>query len=109
MLPTKFRVNWPFGSGEDAINRFSMAPVWISDRNSLALFILQTIPKLPIWVRVSWPFGSGKEVKNRFSRRPPSWISDWIDLNYFLSISQSDDSYQVSSQLAFRFRRGSKK
>ena len=22
MLPTKFRVNWPFGSGEEAKNRF---------------------------------------------------------------------------------------
>ena len=24
MLPTKFRVNWPFGSGEEAKNRFSI-------------------------------------------------------------------------------------
>ena len=37
MLPTKFQVNWPFGSGEDAKNRFSrwppLWPSWISDRN----------------------------------------------------------------------------
>ena len=33
MLPTKFQVNWPFGSGE-AKNRFSRWwPSWISDRN----------------------------------------------------------------------------
>ena len=25
MLPSKFGVNWPFGSGEEANNRFSMA------------------------------------------------------------------------------------
>ena len=28
MLPTKFRVNWPFGSGEEAINRFSRWLPW---------------------------------------------------------------------------------
>ena len=29
MLPTKFRVNWPFSSGGEAINRFSkMAAIW---------------------------------------------------------------------------------
>ena len=26
MLPTKFRVNWPLGSGEEAKNRFSRWP-----------------------------------------------------------------------------------
>ena len=31
------------------------------------------------------------------------------DLNYFLSTSHLDDSYQVSSQLAFCFRRRSEK
>ena len=33
MLPTKFQVNWPFGSGEEAKNRFSRWLPWISDRN----------------------------------------------------------------------------
>ena len=34
MLPSKFGVNWPFGSGEEAKNRFSRwRPFWISDRN----------------------------------------------------------------------------
>ena len=41
MLPTKFRVNWPFGS-EDAKNRFSRwlpwRPSWISDRNDFSYF-----------------------------------------------------------------------
>ena len=33
MLPTKFGVNWPFGSGEEAKNKFSRWRLsWISDR-----------------------------------------------------------------------------
>ena len=32
MLPTKFQVSWPFGSGEEAKSRFSTwLPSWISD------------------------------------------------------------------------------
>ena len=38
MLPTKFQVNWPFGSGEEATNRFSRWPSWISDRNDFSYF-----------------------------------------------------------------------
>ena len=45
MLPSKFGVNWPFGSGEEATNRFStwrpLRPSWISDRNVLAIFDLK--------------------------------------------------------------------
>ena len=37
MTLTKFQVNWPFGSGDDAKNKFSgwlrWRPSWISDRN----------------------------------------------------------------------------
>ena len=44
MLPTKFRVNWPFSSGEEAKNRFSRwlpwRPSWISDGTILAIFDL---------------------------------------------------------------------
>ena len=28
MIPTKFQVNWPFGSGEETKNRFSRWPPW---------------------------------------------------------------------------------
>ena len=35
ILPTKFQVNWPFSSGEEAKNRFSS---WISDQNVLSYF-----------------------------------------------------------------------
>ena len=42
MLPTKFRVNWPFGSEEEAKNTFSRWPpwwpFWISDRNDFSYF-----------------------------------------------------------------------
>ena len=42
MLPTKFPVNWSFGSGEKVQNRFSKWRLWqsswISDRNNLSYF-----------------------------------------------------------------------
>ena len=42
MLPSKFGVNWPFGSGEEAKNRFSRWrpwwPSWISDRYNFSYF-----------------------------------------------------------------------
>ena len=63
---------------------------------------------LPRNFQVNWPFCSGEEAKNRFSRwppQPPSWISDQNNFSHFLSTSNPDASYPVSSQLAFRFRR----
>ena len=42
MLPTKFRVNWPFSSGEETKNRFSRWlpwwPSWISDWHDFSYF-----------------------------------------------------------------------
>ena len=42
MVPTKFQVNWPFSSGEEAKNRFSRwppwRPSWISNRNNFSYF-----------------------------------------------------------------------
>ena len=39
MLPSRFGVNWPFGSGEEAKNRFSRwRPSCISDRNDFSYF-----------------------------------------------------------------------
>ena len=67
---------------------------------------------LPTQFKVNKPFGSGEEVKNRFSRWlpwRPSWISNQNDFSQFQSISHPDASYQVSSQLAFGFRRRSEK
>ena len=42
ILLSKFGVNWPFGSGEEAKNRFSRwwpwRPSWISDRHDFSYF-----------------------------------------------------------------------
>ena len=126
MLPTKFRVNWHLGLGEEENNRFSRwqpwRPSWISIQHDfqdgchgghlgfpigmiLAIFDLQVTPMLPSKFGVNWPFSSGEEAKNRFSRWRPSWISDRNDFSYFWSTSHPDASYQVSSQLAQGCRR----
>ena len=86
MLPTKFQVNWPFGSGEEAKNRFSGGHLGFPIGKILAVFDLQVTTLLPTKFQVNWPLGSGGEAKNRFSRWPPwrpSWISDWNDFSYF--------------------------
>ena len=75
MLPTKFRVNWPFGSGEETKNRFSIAKIvpiqyprcrylgyWIgtilanSDLQKKGVRELQVTPMLPNKFRVDLPF-----------------------------------------------------
>ena len=69
-------------------------------------------PIFPCKFGVSWPFGSRKEVQNRFSRWRqwwPSWILDLNNFSYLWSTSHLNASYQVSSQLAFWFRRKSEK
>ena len=42
VLPTRFAINWPLGSGEEAKNRFSRwrpwRPSWISDRHDFSYF-----------------------------------------------------------------------
>ena len=39
MLPSKFGVNWPFGSGEETKNRYSRwRPSWISHRHDFSYF-----------------------------------------------------------------------
>ena len=42
IVPSKFGVNWPFSSGEEAKNRFSRwqpwRPSWISDQNDFSYF-----------------------------------------------------------------------
>ena len=78
----------------------------------LAIFDLQVTRHFPpSFIEVNCPFGSG-EGKNRFSRWWPqqsSWISDQNDFSYFWSTSHRNTSYQVSSQLVFKFRWRSEK
>ena len=66
MLPTKFGVSWPFGSGEEAKNRFSRwrpwQPSWISDWNDFSDFWSISHPHASY--QVSSQFGIwGKEKK----------------------------------------------
>ena len=45
MLPGKFGGYWPFGSGEEAKNRFSRwQPSWISDRHDFSYFLSTSYP-----------------------------------------------------------------
>ena len=72
-----------------------------------AIFDLQVTLMLPTKIQ-NWLFDSGEEAENRFSRWRqclPSWISNLNDFRYFLSTSHPNASYQVSSQLAYQFRR----
>ena len=69
MLPTKFPVNWLFGSGEKVQNRFLRWPPYpIGTILAFFFFDIQVAPILPTKFRVNWPFGSGDEAQNRFSR-----------------------------------------
>ena len=49
VLPTKFQVNWPFSSGEEAKNRFSRwlpwRPSWISSWHNFSFFLIYKSPK----------------------------------------------------------------
>ena len=102
MFPTKFRVNWHLGLGEEAENGFSRWPpcghLGFTIGTILAIFDLQVTPMPPTMFWVNWPFGAGEEPKTRFSRWQ-SWISDRNDFSYFWSTSHPDASYLVSSQL----------
>ena len=111
MLPTKLKVNCPFGSGDEVQNRFSRWPPWrsswISDRNDFSLFLSTCHQMLPTEFRVNDFNGSGEEVQNRSRRWPPwrpYWISDRNDFSYFLSTCHPDASYQESNQSVQRFR-----
>ena len=108
MLPTKFLVNLPFRSGEEAKNRFSRCGHGGQLGFQLVVTQLGVTLMLPTKFQVNWPFGSGEETKNRFSRGlpwRPSWVSAWNDFSYFWSTSHPNAFYQVWSQLAFQFRR----
>ena len=75
MLPTKFRVNWLFGSKEEAKIDFQDGchggNLGFPISTILATFDLQVTLMLPSKFGVNSPFGSGEEAKNRFSRWRP--------------------------------------
>ena len=80
MAPTKFQVNWPFSSGEEAkIDFKDGGHLGYPIGTILAIFDVQLTPMLPTKFQVILPFGSGVEAKTRFSTwrpRRPSRISD---------------------------------
>ena len=88
MLPTKFQVNWPFGSGEEAKNKFSRwlqwQPSWISDRNDFGYVCLQVASMLPTKLESNGLSVQEKKRKINFQDGLwPSSISDRNDFGYF--------------------------
>ena len=69
-LLTKFGVSRPFGSGEEAKNRFlrwqPWWSYWTSNQNDLNYFDLLVTPMLPIRFQDNRPFVSGEGAKNNF-------------------------------------------
>ena len=86
MLPTKFQVNWPFPSREEAKNRFSTRPqaAILDFRSERIIFDLQVTPMLHTKFQVKWPFGS-EDAKNTCSRWQP-WLPAWSSDRNFLAI-----------------------
>ena len=85
MLPSKFGVNWPFGSEAkiDFQEGDHGGHLGFPIGTILAIFDLQVTLMLASKFGVNWPFGSGEEAQNKFSRGRPSWISDRHDFSYF--------------------------
>ena len=68
MLPTKFRVNWPFSSEEEGKNRVSRwPPSWISDWNNFSNFYIYKSSRcfLPIF-KSTGPLVQGNKRKKEF-------------------------------------------
>ena len=112
ILLSKFQVYWLFGSGEEAQNRFwRWRPAWILDLSGFNYFDLQVAPILPI------SFESvGLSVQE--TKRKEDFQDGGHDgrlgfptetILIISSTSCIETSYQVSSQLAFQFRRRSAK
>ena len=63
MLPSKFGVNWPFGSGKKRKMNFQDGGhgghLGFPIGTILAIFSLQVAPILPTKCRVNWPGGVG--------------------------------------------------
>ena len=113
MLPTKFRVKWPFSSEKEVKNRFSRSPPsWISDWNNFSYFYIYKSSRcfLPIF-RSTGPLVQENKRKKEFQDgRHGGHLGFSIQtISYFRSTSHPNASYQVSSQMAFQFRRRSKK
>ena len=69
MLPTKFQIRWPFGSGEEAKIDFEDgrhgSHFGFPIGTVLSIFNLEVTLMLHTELQVKWTFGSGEEAKNR--------------------------------------------
>ena len=103
MLPTKFQVNWPFGSGEEVKNRFSSwrpwQPSWISDRKDFSYFWCTSHPNASYQVSSQLAFRLAK--KQIFKMAAMAAVLDFRSerFSFFWFTSHLDASYLVSSQL----------
>ena len=78
MLPTNFRVKWPFSfSVQEKKRKIHFKDGCHSGHlgcligMNLSIFDLQVTLMLPTFFKANKPFGSGEEVKNRFSKWQP--------------------------------------
>ena len=63
MLPAKFGVSWPFGSGEEAKNGCHGGHLGFPIGTILAIFDLQVTSMLPTMFGVNWLLGLEEEAK----------------------------------------------
>ena len=95
MLPTRFQVNWPFGSGEEEKNRFSRWPprghLWFRIGTILAIFDEQVTPMFPSKFQISWFFVQRKrKIDFKDGRhRDHLGFSARNDFSYFFFIYKS--------------------
>ena len=120
MLPTKFRVNWPFTSGEEAKKRFSTGRrsghTGLPKGTILAIFDLCFLPSFQS-TALRFRGRSAKQVFKMAaildfrSERFQLFLSynTYLQEGFRNKYKSPDASYQVSSQLAFQFRRRSEK
>ena len=117
ILPTKFRVSCPFGSGEDVQNKilfvFSSGGHFVNWNDQSEQFSLFLIYKSPRHFLPSFEHTIRLSVEKKFKIDCQNdAMAALLDFDpnafrYILSTSHPDTSHQVSSQLAFPFRRSS--
>ena len=110
MLPTKFQVNWSFGSGGEAKNTLTRwpqwRPAWISAGNNFTYFWSTSHPDASYSVKSIGLSVQEKKRKIHFQDgRHGGHL--WFLIRMILAIFdlQVDTSYQISSQLAFQSSR----
>ena len=86
VLSNKFLVNWPIYSGEEAKNRFSWWPSWISDPKDFSFNLSTSYSKASYRGSSQVAFQFWKRSEKwvfKTALRWPSWISDGTILAHF--------------------------